>query len=133
MATLTEGEVMVREGESREVCVTLSKLIARTLTFTLQIQSQTANLGMMVWTMLLQKITFIINDPGDLDESAEETTVLEFQPRSETRICLMISPVDDHVTEGNEYFRMVLTLQTNLPGVQLGTISSKVTIQDSSK
>ena len=74
---------------------------------------------------------------GDLAESTDLTTILTFTS-SETMKCMLISAIQDHVIESTESLRVELSVMTNLPAaiqhnLQLGTSSTTITIQDTSK
>lgn len=65
-------------------------------------------------------------------------TPVTFLPRAERIKCITITAAEDHVMEKNEVFTVKAQLQTDLPeeirdNMQLGTLTSNITIQDRSK
>lgn len=63
---------------------------------------------------------------------------MTFGPHSETTKCIEIGTFQDDVVEEDEYFTVILSVLTVLPGslqsnLIRGTLSSTVTVRDTSK
>lgn len=75
---------------------------------------------------------------GDLVVPTDSTNILTLASHSESMSCLEISAIQDQVIESDETFEVELSIVTILPrllqnNLELGTSSSTITIQDTSK
>lgn len=114
---LTNTSGAVAEGESYQQCIALSHRIARRLTVLLHILSDTADLSDT--------------------EMMRDVISVNFEPYSATSHCVRIGILKDRVIEGEESFRIRLSVSTILPAsiqgnLVIGASLSQITIQDTS-